>query len=250
MKKRAKIFLALVALFVMALIGWKYLSVESLKSLTGILGHIGEFVVKTIDLLGYPGITVLMALESMIFPMPSELVMPFAGFLAVDGKMSFWLIILFSSIGSIIGSLVSYYIGYYGGNKFILRFGKYFLLDVTDLEITERWFHKKGNWTIFIGRFVPVVRHLISIPAGIGKMNLKKFCFFTIIGATMWNLTLAGCGYYLGKNWNLVRHYSEYASIVAAALIVVVGAYFVCHHYRNKMREKRARERLAHEASL
>lgn len=245
-RKRAKIVLAVTTLLVLVLIGWKYLTIESLKSLTGILSHIGEFVVKTIDFLGYPGITVLMALESMIFPMPSELVMPFAGFLAVDGKMSFWLIILFSSIGSIIGSLISYYIGYYGGNKFILKFGKYFLLDVTDLEKTERWFHRRGERTIFISRFVPIVRHLISIPAGIGKMDMKKFCFYTIIGATIWNSILAYAGYILGKNWNLVRHYSEYASMVAAVLIVLVGTYFVYHHYRNKMKEKKARENLAH----
>ncbi|MFH0798035.1 MAG: DedA family protein [Candidatus Woesearchaeota archaeon] len=250
MRKRAKIILAAIALFILILIGWKFISVDSLKSLASILGHIGEFVVKTIDFLGYPGIAVLMALESMIFPMPSELVMPFAGFLAVDGKMSFWLIILFSSIGSIIGSLISYYIGYYGGNKFILKFGKYFLLDVTDLDKTERWFHKKGEKTIFISRFVPVVRHLISIPAGIGKMDLKKFCFYTIVGATMWNSILAYAGYVLGKNWELVRHYSEYASMVAAVLILVASAYFVHHHYRNKMKERMAREHLAHEVKL
>lgn len=250
MRRRAKIILAAIALFILALIGWKYLNLETLKSLTGILSHIGEFVVDTIGFLGYPGITALMALESMIFPMPSELVMPFAGFLAVDGKMSFWLIILFSSIGSIVGSLISYYVGYYGGNKFILKFGKYFLLDVTDLDKTERWFHKKGEKTIFISRFIPVVRHLISIPAGIGKMDLKKFCLYTIVGATMWNLILASAGYVLGKKWNLVRHYSEYASMASAVLIVLVSSYFVYHHYKNKMREKRAIEHLAHETKL
>lgn len=250
MRKRAKIVLAVTSLLVLVICGWKYLSIDNLKSLTSILSHIGEFVVNTIGFLGYPGIAVLMALESMIFPMPSELVMPFAGFLVADGKMSFWLIILFSSIGSLAGSLVSYYIGYYGGNRFILKFGKYFLLDVTDLEKTERWFHHKGEKTIFISRFVPVVRHLISIPAGIGKMNLKRFCFYTILGATMWNAFLAYCGYILGQNWELARHYSEYASMVAAVLIVLIGAYFVYHHCRNKMREKRAREHLAHEVKI
>ena len=246
MIKRAKLILAVIALLLIAIVGWKYLSIDNLKSLTGILGHIGEFVVNTIGFLGYPGITVLMALESMVFPMPSELVMPFAGFLAVDGKMSFWLIVLFSSIGSITGSLISYYIGYYGGNRFILKFGKYLLLDVTDLEKTERWFRHKGEKTIFISRFVPVVRHLISIPAGIGKMDLKKFCFYTIAGATIWNALLAYCGYILGQNWELVRHYSEYLSILAIVLISILGPYFVYRHCRNKIREKKARENLAH----
>ncbi len=250
MRKRAKIIIALVALLIISSIGWKYLSIGSLKSLTGILSQIGELVVNIVDFLGYPGIAVLMALESMIFPMPSELVMPFAGFLAAEGKMNFWLIILFSSIGTMIGSLISYYIGYYGGNRFVLKFGKYFLLDVTDLEKTERWFHQKGERTIFISRFVPVVRHLISIPAGIGKMDMKKFCFYTLVGATIWNTFLAYCGYFLGRRWELVRHYSEYASITAIALILVVGACFVYRHYKNKMREKKAREHLSHEVKI
>ena len=206
---------------------------------TQILGIIGQFAINTIEFLGYPGLIILMAMESMVFPLPSELVMPFAGFLAVEGSLNFWLVILFSTLGSIIGSLISYAMGYYGGNKFVLKYGKYLLLDETDLAKTEKWFAKRGEKTIFISRFIPVVRHLISIPAGIGKMNLKKFCLYTIIGAAIWNGILTYCGYILGKNWQSIRHYSEYISITVAVLLVLAGGYFIYRHIKNKTKKER-----------
>lgn len=199
-----------------------------------ILDYIGQLAIKTIEFLGYPGITILMTLESMIVPLPSELVMPFAGFLTEVGKMNFWLVIFFSSLGSLLGSLISYYLGYYGGKKFILKFGKYLLLDVTDLEKTEKWFQDRGDKTIFISRFIPVVRHLISIPAGIGKMNLKKFCLYTIAGATLWNSFLAYCGYILGENWDKIRYYSEYFSVSMAIILLLAGICFIYRHFKNK----------------
>ncbi|MEK7575889.1 MAG: DedA family protein [Patescibacteria group bacterium] len=199
-----------------------------------ILDYIGQLAIKTIEFLGYPGITLLMILESMVVPLPSELVMPFAGFLAEKGKMNLWLIIFFSSLGSLLGSLISYYLGYYGGKRFVLKFGKYLLLNVTDLEKTERWFQKRGDKTIFFSRFIPVVRHLISIPAGIGKMNLKKFCLYTIAGATLWNSFLAYCGYALGENWNKIRYYSEYFSATITIILLFAGISFVYRHFKNK----------------
>ena len=144
------------------------------------LGYIGLMSMNIISFLGYGGVFFLMILESMVFPIPSELIMPFAGFLIARGEMNFPLVIIFSTLGSLVGSLISYYIGKYGGNKVVLRFGKYMFLDETDLMKTEKWFSEKGEKTVFISRFIPVVRHLISIPAGIGKMDLKKFCFYTI----------------------------------------------------------------------
>lgn len=198
------------------------------------LGEIGQLAVKTMETLGYTGLTILMAMESMVIPLPSELVMPFAGFLAAEAKMSFVLVVAFSTIGSIIGSLISYYMGLYGGKKLVTKFGKYLLLDEQDLEKTAKWFHEKGEKTILIGRFVPVVRHLISIPAGIGKMNLKNFCIYTIIGATIWNSLLAYLGYILGKNWNVIRHYSEYVSIAVVIIILAGGIYVIQRHIRHK----------------
>lgn len=198
------------------------------------LVYIAQLSIQVISFLGYFGVFVLMAFESMILPVPSELVMPFAGFLAAQGDMNFALVIVFSSLGSIVGSLISYYIGKLGGINVIKRYGKYLLLDETDLKKTEKWFKKSGEKTIFISRFIPVVRHLISIPAGIGKMDIKKFCIYTIAGATIWNAFLAYLGYLLGKNWLLVRQYSEPVSIVVAIILVVAGSWFIYRHIKHK----------------
>jgi membrane protein DedA with SNARE-associated domain len=238
--KISAVIIALLAIIALALVFSRFDG----KSLSDIFGNIGQFAINVIGFLGYTGVAVLMALESMIFPLPSELVMPFAGFLVAEGKMNFGLVVLASSIGSLTGSLLSYWIGFYGGNKFVLKLGKYLLLDVSDLEKTEKWFSKKGTKTIFISRFVPVVRHLISIPAGIGKMDLGKFCLYTILGATTWNALLTYAGYLLGKNWSVIRHYSEYVSILVAVLLLIAGTYFVSRHIKNKRRERKALEGL------
>ncbi|MBS3107428.1 DedA family protein [Candidatus Woesearchaeota archaeon] len=205
--------------------------------LTEILSHVGVFCIQVISYLGYFGVFVLMTMESMIFPIPSELVMPFAGFLAATGEMNLYLVIVFSSLGSIFGSWLSYCLGRYGGNRFILKYGKYFFLDETDLMKTEKWFKEKGEKTVLISRFIPVVRHLISIPAGIGKMDLKKFFLYTLIGATAWNAFLAYLGFLLGKNWALVRAYSEYFSIIIVALLLIAGSYFIYRHIKHKLKK-------------
>jgi membrane protein DedA with SNARE-associated domain len=202
--------------------------------LTSAVGHLGEFAVQVISSGGYFGVFFLMVLESMIIPMPSELVMPFAGFVAGQGKFNFFLVVLSSSLGSLAGSLLSYWMGYYGGNKFVIHFGKYLLLDVADLKKTEDWFAQKGEKTIFFSRFIPVVRHLISIPAGIGKMKLGHFSFYTVFGATLWNTFLAYLGYVLGENWEEVRHYSHYLSLGAAVLLGLGSVYFVIHHVKDR----------------
>ncbi len=182
---------------------------------------IGQFVIALISLLGYPGIFILMALESMIFPVPSELVMPFAGFLIASGGFDWTLVFVSSTLGSIFGSLVSYWVGAKYGHKFIVKHGKYFFLNERHLAQSEAWFKKRGEITILIARFVPVVRHLISIPAGISKMNLGKFLLYTAIGAGIWNMILAYAGFFLGVNWLLIRQYTEPLSIVVAVGLVI-----------------------------
>ncbi len=205
-----------------------------MEIISQILSLIGALAINVTLLLGYPGVVFLMALESMVVPLPSELVLPFAGYLAATGQMSFWLVWLASVIGSLIGSLISYYMGLWGGKKFVSTVGKYCLLDETDLTKTEEWFKKSGESVIFIARFVPVVRHLISIPAGIGKMDLKKFSFYTVVGAAIWNLILIWLGYYLGQNWRMIRNYSEYFSIAIAALIVIAAIIFFARHAKHQ----------------
>ena len=202
-----------------------------------IVEKIVEYIVAGISVGGYAGVFVLMALESMIAPVPSEVVMPFAGYLVLQGKFNFWLALLASSIGSIFGSLLSYYMGSYGGRPFILKFGKYLLLEEEHLKWTEKWFKKQGDKTIFISRFVPVVRHLISIPAGIARMAIHKFIFYTFAGATMWNLILLYAGFKLGSHWGKIHQYSKELDIIFVIGVVLFLAYFVWKHHKKRKNE-------------
>jgi len=165
---------------------------------------VSEHAVAILDSTGYYGACFLMMLESMIFPVPSEAVMPFVGFLVVDGRMNLGLAIMATSFGSIVGSLLSYALGYYGGRPLVLKLGRYLLLKPDDLGRAEFFFHQnKGAVTVFTGRFIPVVRHLISIPAGTGRMPLFPFVLSTLAGATLWNSFLLWLGMVLRENWSL-----------------------------------------------
>jgi membrane protein DedA with SNARE-associated domain len=203
----------------------------------GLTEFLVEHITNLISSIGYIGVAILMALESMIAPIPSEAVMPFAGFLIAEEKFTFTGVIFFSTLGSIIGSLLSYYMGAYGGRPLVNKLGKYLLLDQHHLELTERFFGKYGSSTIFISRFIPVIRHLISIPAGIGRMNLIKFSVYTIIGAGLWNAFLTYIGYHLRDNWHRVKNYSEYVDLVVLVLLLAV-ILFLFFHYRKKMHNK------------
>lgn len=196
---------------------------------------ISRIAVRVLDTTEYAGACLLMALESMIAPVPSEAVMPFVGFQVADGKWNLWLAMLATSLGSIIGSLLSYWMGYAGGKPAVLRFGKYLLLNVHDLEMTERYFHRRqGLMTVFIARFIPVIRHFISIPAGIGKMPLVPFLLVTFLGSTLWNGFLLALGMKLREHWTVVQRYSHQVDIVIVVLAVIVLVWF----YRVRMRRR------------
>jgi membrane protein DedA with SNARE-associated domain len=189
---------------------------------------ISDFAVNFLDKAGYLGAAILMALESMIAPVPSEAVMPFVGFLVADGKWNLGYSIFFSTLGSIIGSLTSYLMGYYGGKPLILKAGRYLLLNRHDLEITENFFSKRGGIiTLFISRFIPIIRHFISIPAGIGKMPLWPFILATIAGATIWNSFLLFIGMKLREHWMTVQKYSHQLDIVIVVILLLGIAWFV-----------------------
>lgn len=191
---------------------------------------VSDAAVQILEKTSYAGAAGLMALESMIFPLPSEAVMPFVGFKVADGEWNLWLAILATSIGSMIGSLLSYAMGYYGGKPLVLKLGKYLLLNQRDLERTETFFQRRsGAMTIFIGRFIPVVRHFISIPAGTGKMALGPFCVATLIGATIWNTFLLLLGKKLRDHWTVVQKYSHQVDIVIVALLVIGGVWWFLH---------------------
>jgi membrane protein DedA with SNARE-associated domain len=174
----------------------------------------------------YLGVFLLMALESMIAPIPSELVMPFAGFLIFTGHFDPLAVMVASTMGSICGSLVSYGMGMLG-EPVVLRYGRYLLLNPHHLEWTKKFFDRHGGKTIFIARFVPVVRHLISIPAGVARMPLLPFILFTAAGATMWNGFLTYLGVRLRENWPIVQRYTHILDYVVVAGMVGVAAYFL-----------------------
>lgn len=198
----------------------------------GITEFLAEYITRFIEATGYITVFIGMTMESMVFPVPSEAIMPFAGFLIAEGSMSFLGVIFWSTLGSICGSLLSYAMGKYGGRRFVHRFGKYFLLDSQELDATTRFFQKYGQWTIFLSRFIPVIRHLISIPAGVAHMNLVHFSLLTLVGAGLWNAFLAFVGFYLKQNWALVMQYSKVVDIVVVAIIVIFVGLFVVRHLR------------------
>lgn len=205
----------------------------------GLTELIIEYCTKIIETTGYLGVMVLMIFESMIAPVPSEAVMPFAGFLIYEGKFTWMGVAVASTSGSILGSLISYYLGLYGGKPIIEKYGKYLLLDKHHLEITERFFTKYGERAVFISRFVPVVRHLISIPAGIGRMNLTKFLVYTTVGACGWNMILTYVGYVFKENWSTVKQYTKGVDYLIVLVIVLAFGYFI---YKALEKRKKLKE--------
>ncbi len=176
----------------------------------------------------------MMALESMIAPVPSEFVMPPLGMVLHQGTSHFtWTTaIIATSIGSLVGSLISYYLGYFGGKPLVMQVGKWFLINEHHLDLTTNWFKKWGGLTVFICRFIPVVRHFISIPAGIAKMNLFKFCLYTLIGATLWNTFLMWLGWKLEEHINDILKYRTAIDVAIAGLLVVGVALWYWMHLR------------------
>lgn len=170
---------------------------------------------------GYPGLFLLIVLESTMVPIPSLLVMPFAGFLASRGDFSLPVILVINSAGALTGSTLSYWLGAAGGKPLLLRYGKYLFIRPKDIEKTEAYFARHGGKTIFIGRFLPVVRHLISIPAGIARMPLPQFLTLTFLGATLWGGGLMVLGYQLGSNWEAIAAKAKRVDLVIAGLIVL-----------------------------
>lgn len=189
---------------------------------------ISHIAVQVLEATTYAGAFLLMALESMIAPVPSEAVMPFVGFLVADGKWNLWLAVLATSAGSLGGSLVSYWMGYYGGKPVVLKVGKYLLLNRRDLEMTECYFQqRKGLYTVFVARFIPVVRHFSSIAAGMGRMPLLPFMLLTVIGATLWNGFLLYCGLRLREHWTLVQKYSHQVDVAILVVVVIAMLWFI-----------------------
>jgi membrane protein DedA with SNARE-associated domain len=194
------------------------------------------WLVDTIGTLGYPGIFLLMAMESSIVPVPSELVMPPAGYLAQQGQMHIGLAILAGTLGSLVGAYANYYAAHYLGRPLLYRYGKYVLVGPEKLQRMEAFFRRHGEISTFIGRLLPVIRHLISIPAGLSGMNHLRFTLYTLAGAGIWCTVLAWIGYIIGENQQLIMQYSHQALlwVVVASAALVAGYIWWQRRYGKK----------------
>ena len=197
-----------------------------------------EFILETIinwglnliSEIGYLGITLLMTIESSFIPFPSEIIIPPAAYLAQQGEMNIFLVILSGIIGSLLGALINYFLAYTLGRKIIYSLAdckilRLLLINKEKVIKAEKYFLKYGNFSTFIGRFIPAVRQLISIPAGFSKMNLKNFTLYTFLGSSVWVIVLAILGYAFGSNKELIAQYYEYISIsfIILSAILIIG---------------------------
>lgn len=190
------------------------------------------WLVSTIGALGYAGIFVLMAMESSVIPIPSEVVMPPAGYLAHRGEMNMALAIACGTLGSLAGAYANYFASRHLGRPLLIKYGRYVWISEEKLRRVEKFFHDHGEISTFIGRLLPVVRHLISIPAGLAGMNHLKFSIYTLLGAGIWVSVLAYIGYFIGANEELVMRYSNHALVGALVLSTVVAAIYIWNHRR------------------
>ena len=184
-----------------------------------------EWITSVVAGLGYPGIFLLMTVEGIITPIPSELIVPFAGYLAQQGVFNLGIVIAIATIGSTFGSTVAYYIGYYGGRPLVLRYGRFVGLGEDDIRWAEAWFKKYGDWGNFLGHALPGVRSFMSFPAGMAKMNLKRYVVSTALGSAAWNTVLAVAGFLLLDRWIAVAETTSNIDlyIVVAAIAGIVG---------------------------
>lgn len=188
-----------------------------------------NFITNIISAHGYIATGLLMLLESCNIPIPSEIVIPFSGFLVVKEGFSFWGVVLASSIGCLIGSDISYMIGRWGGQPFLKKYGKYLLITKKDIDISEKWFNKYGEWATFLSRMLPFIRTFISLPLGTYKVNFVKFNIFTFAGSFFWSILLTYLGVLAGNNWEMVRAYMEKFSFLIIFVILIAIIYFVYH---------------------
>ncbi len=179
-----------------------------------------------------------MVLESATLPVPSEVVLPFAGYLVFTGQMNFWIVVIVASIGSLVGTMIDYAIGFYFGRAAILRYGRYVRLSEKHLTLSENWFKKYGPITVLLARFVPLVRTLIAFPAGIAEMKMAKFLGYSVIGIVIWDAALTYVGYVVGQNWNTLTKNLQTIFDVVGIVAVVLAAIYLFFRWRRTNVEK------------
>jgi membrane protein DedA with SNARE-associated domain len=202
--------------------------------ISSLLSAITYLIIQTISTLGYGGVFFLMALQTVAIPIPSEVILPFAGFLAYQGRFNIFIIALVGALGSCLGSSLAYYIGYKGGRPLVEKYGKYILISQTDLNITEKFFSKFGSWAIFLGQLLPVIRSFIAFAAGMAKAEFKKFILYTFLGSFLWSLGLAYIGLRLGENWQSLRDKLHNFDTAIVILLLFGVVWWVWRHLRQR----------------
>jgi membrane protein DedA with SNARE-associated domain len=196
-----------------------------------IITVLSRFIMNTISAWGYTGILVTMAIESACIPLPSEIIMPFSGYLVTTGQFTLLGVTLAGAIGNVIGSILAYYAGVWGGRPFVERYGRYVLVSHRDLDMADRWFAKYGEAAVFFSRMLPVVRTFISLPAGVARMNFSRFVMFTFVGALPWCYLLAYVGVKMGERWEQLREYFHQFDIVIGVCLALGLGYFLWSHW-------------------
>jgi membrane protein DedA with SNARE-associated domain len=200
-----------------------------------------QWLVNTIGAMGYTGIFLLMAMESSVFPIPSEVVMPPAGYLVHEGKMNMALVILSGTLGSLAGAYANYFVARWLGRPLVIKYGRYVWITEEHFNRVESFFLRHGEISTFIGRLLPVIRHLISIPAGIARMNHLRFTLYTTVGAALWVSILSWIGYFIGQNRELIVEYSHEAVVgVVVFSIILVAIYSHLHKRKSRKAEEAA----------
>ena len=199
-----------------------------------IISIVAAWIMSVISTMGYGGIVLLMAIESACIPLPSEIIMPFAGFLVFKGEMVLWIVAFAGALGCVLGSIPAYYVGMYGGRPLAEKYGKYILLSKHDLDLADHLFEKHGEIIIFIARMLPAVRTFIAFPAGVVRMNMPKFVIYTFIGSFIWCWLLAYAGMKFGENWESLKvYFHEFHYVIIGAGIIFV-IWYVRRHFKEE----------------
>ena len=203
-----------------------------------ILALLSRFVIWIIGSLGYVGIVVAMAIESACIPLPSEVIMPFSGYLVSQGRFTLWGVSLAGALGCTLGSAVAYAAGAYGGRPFILKYGRYLLITPHELNRADRWFARYGMAATFISRLLPVIRTFISLPAGIAGVPFLPFLFYAFLGSLPWSFALAYVGVLLGEHWDRVGSVLHSLDVFIVALLIAGAAWFLWRHWPRRLPQR------------
>jgi len=204
-----------------------------------LISQLGSIVIYLITHFGYSGVFVAMVLESACIPLPSEVTLPFAGYLVYTGEFLFWEITLVAALANVIGGLLAYFIGKYGGRAVILKYGKYFFINEYKLGKTEAYFDKYGEITVFLGRLLPVIRTFISLPAGIARMNVFKMSLYTFLGSLPWCALLIWAGQKLGENWQRLEPFFQSFHVILGAGLIILILFILYAYIQSKTKKNR-----------